>query len=129
MDNNRDTFTYTYSARQQEEIKRIRSKYTEPEEDKMDQLRRIDSRVTQKAQAWAIAVGVIGTLIMGAGMSIAMTDLTGFVGGTAMIVGIPAGVAGMLLVGAAYPIYRYILKKERKRMAPEILRLTDELMK
>jgi len=129
MDNNRDTFTYTYSARQQEEIKRIRSKYTEPEEDKMDQLRRIDSRVTQKAQAWAIAVGVIGTLIMGAGMSIAMTDLTGFVGGTAMIVGIPVGVAGMLLVGAAYPIYRYILKKERKRMAPEILRLTDELMK
>jgi len=129
MDNNRDTFTYTYSARQQEEIKRIRSKYTEPEEDKMDQLRRIDSRVTQKAQAWAIAVGVIGTLIMGAGMSIAMTDLTGFVGGTAMIVGIPVGVAGMLLVGTAYPIYRYILKKERKRMAPEILRLTDELMK
>lgn len=129
MDNNRDTFTYTYSARQQEEIKRIRSKYTEPEEDKMDQLRRIDSRVTQKAQAWAIAVGVIGTLIMGAGMSIAMTDLTGFVGGTAMIVGIPVGVVGMLLVGAAYPIYRYILKKERKRMAPEILRLTDELMK
>lgn len=95
----------------------------------MDQLRRIDSRVTQKAQAWAIAVGVIGTLIMGAGMSIAMTDLTGFVGGTAMIVGIPVGVVGMLLVGAAYPIYRYILKKERKRVAPEILRLTDELMK
>ena len=64
MENNQGTFTYTYSAQQQEEIKRIRKKYSAPEENKMDQLRRLDQRATQKAQAWAIAVGVIGALIL-----------------------------------------------------------------
>ena len=129
MENNQGTFTYTYSAQQQEEIKRIRKKYSAPEENKMDQLRRLDQRATQKAQAWAIAVGVIGALILGTGMSLAMTELSGFLGGTAMFIGIPVGLIGIVLVALAYPIYVRTLKKERQRIAPEILRLSDELMK
>ena len=129
MEKNQETFTYTYSAQQQEEIKRIRQKYTPPEENKMDQLRRLDQRATQKAQAWAIALGVIGALILGTGMSLAMTDLSGFLGGTAMFIGIPVGLIGIVLVALAYPVYTRTLKKERQRIAPEILRLTDELMK
>ena len=129
MEKNQETFTYTYSAQQQEEIKRIRKKYSGPEEDKMDQLRRLDQRATQKAQAWAIAVGVIGALILGTGMSLAMTELSGFLGGTAMFIGIPVGLIGIVLVASAYPVYNRTLKKERQRIAPEILRLTDELMK
>lgn len=126
---NQGTFTYTYSAQQQEEIKRIRKKYSAPEENKMDQLRRLDQRATQKAQAWAIAVGVIGALILGTGMSLAMTELSGFLGGTAMFIGIPVGLIGIVLVALAYPVYTRTLKKERQRIAPEILRLSDELMK
>ena len=95
----------------------------------MEQLRKLDRQVTQKAQAWAIALGVVGALILGTGMSIAMTDLTGFLGGTAMFIGIPVGLIGIVLVALAYPVYNRILKKERQRIAPEILRLTDELMK
>ena len=129
MENNQGTFTYTYSAQQQEEIKRIRKKYSAPEENKMDQLRRLDQRATQKAQAWAIAVGVIGALILGTGMSLAMTELSSFLGGTAMFIGIPVGLIGIVLVALAYPIYVRTLKKERQRIAPEILRLSDELMK
>lgn len=129
MEKNQETFTYTYSAQQQEEIKRIRKKYSAPEENKMDQLRRLDQRATQKAQAWAIAVGVIGALILGTGMSLAMTELSGFLGGTAMLIGIPVGLIGIVLVALAYPVYTRTLKKERQRIAPEILRLTDELMK
>ena len=129
MENNQGTFTYTYSAKQQEEIKRIRKKYSAPEENKMDQLRRLDQRATQKAQAWAIAVGVIGALILGTGMSLAMTELSGFLGGTAMFIGIPVGLIGIVLVALAYPVYTRTLKKERQRIAPEILRLSDELMK
>ncbi len=129
MENNQGTFTYTYSAQQQEEIKRIRKKYSAPEENKMDQLRRLDQRATQKAQAWAIAVGVIGALILGTGMSLAMTELSGFLGGTAMFIGIPVGLIGIVLVALAYPVYTRTLKKERQRIAPEILRLSDELMK
>ena len=129
MEKNQETFTYTYSAQQPEEIKRIRKKYSAPEENKMDQLRRLDQRATQKAQAWAIAVGVIGALILGTGMSLAMTELSGFLGGTAMFIGIPVGLIGIVLVALAYPVYTRTLKKERQRIAPEILRLSDELMK
>ena len=129
MEEKKETFNYTYSAKQQEEIKNIRKKYAAPEEDKMAQLRKLDQRVTQKAQAWAVALGVIGALILGTGMSLAMTELSGFLGGTAMFIGIPVGLIGIVLVALAYPVYNRILKKERQRIAPEILRLTDELMK
>lgn len=129
MENNQETFAYTYSAQQQEEIKNIRKKYVAPEEDKMEQLRKLDRRASKKAQAWAIALGVIGTLILGTGMSLIMTELSGFLGGTAMFIGVPVGLMGIVLVALAYPVYNRILKKERQRIAPEILRLSDELMK
>lgn len=129
MDNQSGRFTYTYSAEEQAEVEHIRRKYLPKEENKMEQLRRLDRIPHQKAQAWSIALGVIGTLIMGTGMSLCMTELSGFLGGTAMFVGIPVGVAGMVLVALAYPVYNRILKKERQRIAPEVLRLTDELIK
>lgn len=129
MEDKNTSFRYTYSAKQQEEIKNIRKKYMRPEDDKMARLRRLDQRVTQKAQGWSIVFGVVGALILGTGMSLAMTDLSGFLGGTAMLIGIPMGLIGIVMVALAYPVYHRILKKERQRAAPEILRLTDELMK
>ncbi|MBE6764074.1 MAG: hypothetical protein E7553_06990 [Ruminococcaceae bacterium] len=131
---NKESFRYTYSAKEQEEIKAIRRKYAAPEqaEDKMTQLRRLDATVTKKASAVALVFGVIGALILGTGMSLAMTDIGNIIGlteGTALLVGIPIGVVGMVPVCAAYPLYNRIVKKERERIAPEILRLTDELMK
>ena len=129
MEDKNTSFRYTYSAKQQEEIKNIRKKYMRPEDDKMARLRRLDQRVTQKAQGWSIVFGVVGALILGTGMSLAMTDLSGFLGGTAMLIGIPVGLIGIVMVALAYPVYHRILKKERQRAAPEILRLTDELMK
>ena len=129
MENKDETFTYTYSAAQQQEVENIRKKYLPKEEDKMEQLRKLHNSATQKAQAWSIAIGVIGTLILGTGMSLCMTELSGFLGGTAMFVGIPVGIVGMVLVALAYPVYNRVLKKQREKIAPEILRLTDELMK
>lgn len=132
MDNREETFQYTYSAKEQSEVEQIRKKYLPPEEDKMEQLRKLDRSASQKAQAWAIALGTIGALILGVGMSLAMSDFGQVLGshsGSAMLIGIIIGIAGLVLVALAYPIYNRILKKERKRIAPEILRLTDELMK
>lgn len=129
MENREETFRYTYSAKEQSEVEAIRKKYLPPEENKMEQLRKLDRSATGKAQAWAIALGVIGTLILGTGMSLCMTELSGFLGGTAMFIGIPVGLVGIVLVALAYPVYNRILKKERQRIAPEVLRLTEELMK
>ena len=125
----KDSFRYTYSAPQQQEVESIRKKYLPKEEDKMELLRHLHKQPTQKAQAASIAIGVIGTLIMGTGMSLAMTELGAALGNLAMILGALIGIAGMLLVALAYPVYNRVLKTERQRIAPEILRLTDELLK
>lgn len=127
MENN--SFEYTYSAQQQQEVEAIRKKYLPKEEDKMSQLRKLHESATQKAQALSIMIGVIGALILGTGMSLCMTELSGFLGGTAMFIGIPVGLVGIALVAMAYPVYNRVLKKERERIAPEILRLSDELLK
>ena len=126
---NKEEFQFTYSAAQQQEVEDIRKKYLPKEEDKMEQLRKLHAVPTKKAQAASLAVGIIGTLIMGAGMSLAMTDIGAALGNLSMLVGIAVGVVGMVLVALAYPLYNRVLKKEREKIAPEILRLTDELMK
>lgn len=122
--NQKKTFQYTYSAGEQEEIKKIRSKYLPKEENKMDQLRRLDEQVTQRATMYSLILGVLGTLILGAGMSLCLLK-----SGMAFALGILIGVIGMAVLGMAYPLYQRILKKEREKAAPEILRLTEELMK
>ena len=129
---NKEKFNYTYSAKQQEEIKAIRKKYATPEEDKMEQLRRLDASVMRKASVRSMTVGIIGVLIMGFGMSLAMSELSESLGSyrdVAMVIGIIIGLAGIALTCCAYPIYNRTVQKERERIAPEILRLTDELMK
>ena len=127
-------FSYTYSAKEQAEVKKIREKYTSPSdsEDKMVRLRRLDANVTGSAQAAALAIGVIGALILGFGMSLCITDL-GSVFGLAktlsLVIGIIIGVIGGVLACLAYPVYQKIIACKRKKLAPEILRLCDELMK
>lgn len=122
------SFEYTYSAQQQKEIEAIRNKYLPQEADKMDQLRKLHAIPTQKAQAASIAVGIIGALIMGTGMSLAMTEIGAALGSLAMVIGILVGIVGMVLVALAYPLYNRVLKKQREKIAPEILRLSDELL-
>lgn len=117
----------TYSAGQQEEVDRIRRKYAPKEPDKMERLRALDASVEKKATAVSVATGVIGTLILGIGMSLAMTDFGAILGASDFIVGILIGLFGIAVLGCAYPLYRRTLKKERKKIAPEILKLTDEL--
>ncbi|MBQ9948248.1 MAG: hypothetical protein IJO91_07660 [Oscillospiraceae bacterium] len=131
---NKGTFNYTYSAKEQEEIRNIRKKYEAPEkaENKMEHLRRLDAAVTKKATVVSLVFGVIGALILGTGMSLAMTEIgemLGLHGATAMLVGILIGIIGIVLVCVAYPVYNRIIKKEREKIAPQIIRLTDELMK
>ena len=123
-----DSFKMTYSAQQQEEIQSIREKYVPKEESKMDKLRALDARVTQKATMVSILVGVLGALILGCGMSLIMSDFGAALGDGAFPVGILAGVLGLVLVALAYPMYQRTLKKEREKIAPQILQLTDELM-
>ena len=120
-----NSFSYTYSAKQQAEIENIRKKYapSTSEEDKMEQLRRLDRSATNKATITSLIWGITGTLIMGMGMSFALVWQN-----TLFIPGIIIGLIGIAMLSAAYPVYNKVLKKEQEKIAPEILRLTDELL-
>lgn len=126
MEQNRDKteFRYSYSAKQQEEIKRIRSKYEAPQEDKMAYLRRLDESAGKKGTMMSIVLGVVGTLILGLGMCCVLVWQNAW-----FIPGIVIGVVGLAVLSLAYPVYLQVTKKEREKIAPEILRLTEELLK
>lgn len=129
---NKETFSYTYSAKQQEEIKRIRDRYLPPQEDKMEQLRRMDAGVTKKASCVSLVIGVAGTLLLGFGMSLVMSDMGGLFHlspEAAMAAGVLTGILGIAVLASAWPVWLRTVKKEREKIAPEILRLTEELMK
>jgi hypothetical protein len=122
MDEQTQPFHYTYSAKQQEEIRRIREKYIAKEENKMEQLRRLDESATKPATVAALALGIISALVMGVGMCCTMVWADKW-----FVPGIIVGCIGLAGVIAAYPLYNRIAKKHREKIAPEILRLTEEL--
>lgn len=130
--NGNGEFHYTYSASEQAELRRIREKYESKEQNKMEQLRALDAGVTQRAQLVSLIFGVIGALVLGFGMSLVMSELPEMLGLSrtqALTIGVLVGAVGGVLVSLAYPMYNVVLKRERARVAPEIIRLTDELMR
>ena len=130
--NKSEEFKFTYSAKEQEELRKIRQKYVTKEVDRMEQLRKVDAGVTRKAVVISLVAGIIGALVLGFGMSLIMTDVgetLGLYGKIQVVLGVVIGMIGVVLVSVAYPIYNRIARKERERIAPEIIRLTDELMK
>lgn len=124
MSEKQETFSYTYSSKQQEEIKKIRDKYIPKEENKMERLRRLDESAAKPGMIAALILGIIGALILGIGMCCTMVWAE-----TMFIPGIIIGVIGIAGISAAYPLYTHITKKQREKIAPEILRLADELEK
>ena len=124
MENKKESFQYTYSATRQAEIEQIRKKYLPQQEDKMDQLRRLDQSATKKGTVASIALGILGCLLMGLGMCCSMVWAEQL-----FIPGILIGLIGIAAIAAAYPLYARITKKERARLAPQILQLTEELTK
>lgn len=124
MEEKKETFTYNYSASEQSEIKRIREKYIPKEEDKMQQLRRLDESAARPGRIISLIVGIVSALIMGVGMCCCMVWM-----GDLFVPGVIIGIIGLSGAACAYPLYSSITKKRREKLAPEIMRLTDELMK
>lgn len=122
--NNKNSFEYTYSAPEQAEIKRIRQKYVSNKENKIEQLRRLDRMATEKGAVVSLVFGILGILLLGIGMSLVLVFQELY-----FIPGVILGVIGLVGIILAYPMYTHIIRKERERIAPEIIRLTDELLK
>ncbi len=123
MNDNEKDFNYTYSAEQQEEVKNILQKYTPGGESAIDALKRLDKNAERPGMIASITVGTAGTLILGSGMSCVM-EFQGL-----FTVGIIAGIVGMAAVISAYPIFKVITKKQREKIAPQIIELSNKLIK
>jgi len=120
-----DTFFYSYSAKENSEIQQIRNKYLPQSESKLDELRRLDHTVQNAGMVQALSVGVIGTLIFGLGMCLAM-EVMGM-GLITRLLGVLIGLAGAAVMGIAHPVYRRIFRKTKEAYAPRILQLAEEL--
>jgi len=109
---------------------KIRAQYMEKQSPSdLDALRTLDAKVKHPANVFAYVFGSISAMIMGAGMSLVMTDIGAIVGMDApMLPGIVIGVIGMMMVLINYPMYKRILERRKKKYGAEILELSDKIM-
>lgn len=120
--NSDSVFRYSYSAKQNEEVQAIRNKYISQPESKLDELKRLDQCVHTAGMAQSLAVGIIGCVIFGLGMCLAMQVIGESVALAAFI-----GAWGMSVMIAAYPVYRSCFRKAKVKHQPRILELIAEL--
>lgn len=108
---------------------KIRAQYTEKQYTELDALKELDAKVKRPANVFAYIYGSISAIVMGAGMSLVMTDIGAIIGLTsAMVPGIVIGVLGMGMALTTYPIYKKMLGARKKKYAPQILELSEKLM-
>ena len=111
-------------------VEKIRSQYTEAEHTELDALKALDARVKKPVYVFGYTYGSISAIVMGAGMSLVMTDIGTKIGLTATLVpGIAVGVVGMGMALSTYPIYKKILNSRKKKYAHQIMELSDRITK
>lgn len=110
-------------------VQKIRTQYTEKQHTGLDELKALDAKVKKPANIFGYTYGCISAIVMGAGMSLVMTDIGSVVGlASAMVPGIAIGVVGMSMALTTYPIYKRILNSRKKKYAPEIMALSEKIM-
>ena len=108
---------------------KIRTQYMEKTPSELDALRELDSKVKRPANIFGYAFGSISAIVMGAGMSLVMTDIGATIGITsALIPGILVGVLGLGMTLLTYPMYKGILNSRKKKYGAEILNLSDKIL-
>ena len=124
---NQETFTYSYSAKQNNEVLEIRKKYMPQEESKLEELKRLDYTVQTSGMTESLSAGIGGALIFGLGMCLAMQVIGN--GVLLIMLGVLLGIVGIAGMLAAYPIYRRVFDNTKQKFTPRILELTAELSK
>ena len=111
-------------------VEKIRSQYTEPQHTDLDALKALDAKVKRPANIFGYTYGSIGAIVMGAGMSLVMTDIGTMLGMTeTLIPGIAVGIVGLAMSCTTYPIYKRILNSRKKNYAHQIMELSDRITK
>ena len=115
-------------------VQKIRTQYTEKENTQLDALKALDKKVKKPANIFAYTFGVIGSLVLGSGMSLAMNVIepgTYFgitISENMMLPGIIIGILGIVMVSINYSIYKRILNSRRNKYAGKIVALSEEIL-
>ena len=110
-------------------VEKIRSQYTQQMHTELDALKELDRKVKKPANVFGYTYGSIGAIVMGAGMSLVMTDIGAILGLTqTMVPGIAVGVVGMIIALTTYPIYKKILDARKKKYADQIIELSERII-
>ena len=120
--NNQKTFSYTYSAKENQEVLNIWEKYLPRQESKLEEMKRLDRLVQNAGVMESLCVGVIGCLVFGLGLCLAMEVI-----GHVKWLGILLGLVGAVVMTFAYPVNRKLFTKAKAQYAPRILQLAAEL--
>lgn len=112
------------NANEKKYIEKIKEQYTEKETSKLDELQRLDNRVTLPAIILTYTLGILGSLILGVGMCITMKVVLQDL----FAVGIIIGIIGIIMVSINYPLYKRVLSSRRKKYSNQIIEITNELL-
>ena len=108
---------------------KIRTQYTEKQHTELDELKALDAKVKRPVNVFSYVFGAVGAIIMGAGMSLVMTDIGAMIGlADAMVPGIVCGVVGLVMALSTYSIYKRMLNKRKKKYAAKIMALSEKLI-
>ena len=111
-------------------VEKIRSQYVEQKHTELDALKALDAKVKRPANVFGYTYGSVGAIVMGAGMSLVMTDIGAMIGITnTMVPGIAVGIVGMGMALTSYPIYKRILTSRKKKFSAQIMELSERITK
>ena len=111
-------------------VNQIRSEYTGKEVTRLDELKALNAKVKRPANVFGYIYGSLSAIIMGAGMSLVMTDIGAMLGlKETLPVGIALGLLGMAMTLSTYPIYSMILSRRKQKYADRILALSEQVEK
>lgn len=122
MQENKESFNYNYSSINKEEVEKIRNKYIRTQESDLDELRKIDAKVSNTSTYISIFIGIIGVLVFGTGLSLVLSF-------NKFILGIIVSFLGLIIMGTGYLANKFVLNKMKQKYAPRILELSEKLLK
>ncbi|MDE6656155.1 MAG: hypothetical protein K2J85_04105 [Anaeroplasmataceae bacterium] len=105
-------------------VEKVVRQYQEKKTTKLDELKALDQKVNRPALIFAYVFGILGSLVLGVGMCIAMKVILE----NLFYLGIVIGVIGILMVCITYPIYQKILKRRRAKYSEQIVEISNEIL-
>lgn len=104
----------------------IANEYSVKNTSKVVALKKLDRKAKLPANVFAYSVGIISSLVLGAGMCFSM-KVIGAGNTVDMILGIILGIIGLVGVSVNYFMYKKLLENGKQKYAADIIRLAGEI--